>query len=174
MAQFQAKQGAAAKALVFLKDVSTGNPKTGIAFGSVTVYLTKAGAAPALKAVIAADWTELSAANMPGWYTLQLSAADLDTTPVLGFVVTAAGATQFNDMIEVVATLASDVNANVIFNRRVLEGRWKIDSTTNKLTIFSNDGTTILQQFDLKDSLGNPTATAIFERVPNTATYPIP
>ena len=66
------------------------------------------------------------------------------------------------------------VIAHSLFNRRVLEGRWKIDSITNKLIIFSNDGATILQQFDLKDSLGNPTATAVFERLPNTGTYPIP
>lgn len=156
---------------------SAGNPKTGIAFGAVTCYIQKQDGAAAVKAITVTDWFEIDAVNMPGHYDLKLAAADVNTLGFLRVSVAVPGTTGFSGLFLVRQNTTDDlatVIAHSLFNRRVLEGRWKIDSVTNKLTIFSNDGTTILQQFDLKDSLGNPTATAIFERVPNTGTYPIP
>lgn len=44
--------------------------------------------------------------------------------------------------------------------------RTKIDQATKTLTIYDNDGVTILKQFDLKDFMGNPSITQIAERVP--------
>jgi hypothetical protein len=52
---------------------------------------------------------------------------------------------------------------------RLLEGRWKIDTGTNKLTIYAPDGTTPLQSYDLKDNAGAASSTLIYERAPEDA-----
>jgi hypothetical protein len=169
MAQFQTKQSTATKALVFLKDATTSAPKTGIAFGAVTVYYTKAGAAPVLKTLAAPDWTELSVANMPGWYTLQFTIGELDTLPVLGFVVSATGVTQFNDLIEIVANLNSDVYYHAQRSHWISEGHWKIDTAANQLVMYAPDGVSVIQRFNLTNRTGLPTATNIFERSPVNA-----
>lgn len=49
------------------------------------------------------------------------------------------------------------------------EGRWKIYTTgadANRIVYFSQDGTTVLAKFDLKDVSGNATYKSAFERVP--------
>jgi len=43
-------------------------------------------------------------------------------------------------------------------------GRWKIEN--NQLTLYEEDGVTVLQAFDLKDDAGNPSETKIFEKDP--------
>ncbi len=52
---------------------------------------------------------------------------------------------------------------------QVNTGRWKIHTSgpyENQLVIYDADETTILYQFDLKDSSGSPTSTSPFEREP--------
>ena len=44
--------------------------------------------------------------------------------------------------------------------------RTKIDKTAMTLTVYDDNGTTVLKVFDLKDSLGNPSVTEVCERVP--------
>jgi hypothetical protein len=54
------------------------------------------------------------------------------------------------------------------------EGRWKVHSSgldANRLVLYSSDGTTALQKWDLKDLAGSPTIAEVFERVP---VLPIP
>lgn len=45
-------------------------------------------------------------------------------------------------------------------------GRWKINTSTNKLEIYAEDGVTLLTSYDLKDAAGNATSTQIFDRIP--------
>ena len=45
-------------------------------------------------------------------------------------------------------------------------GRWKIDTSTNKMTFYDTDGTTPLITFNLKDDAGLPSSTKVYERVP--------
>jgi hypothetical protein len=44
--------------------------------------------------------------------------------------------------------------------------RTKIDKTAMTLTVYDDNGTTVLKVFNLKDSLGNPSVTEVCERVP--------
>jgi hypothetical protein len=50
--------------------------------------------------------------------------------------------------------------------RQAALGRWRIDSTTKKLLLYEDDGVTVFKTYDLKDSLGSPSVTQIFERTP--------
>jgi hypothetical protein len=63
----------------------------------------------------------------------------------------------------------SDTSTHVLQLRRINEGRWKIFTSgpdANRLVLYSNDGTTVLQKWDLKDAAGSPATTNIFERIP--------
>lgn len=44
-------------------------------------------------------------------------------------------------------------------------GRWKINTSNNRLEIYAPDGVTLLTSYDLKDSAGNATSTQIFDRL---------
>jgi hypothetical protein len=51
----------------------------------------------------------------------------------------------------------------------VSTGKWEIKASgldANRLILYDLDGTTVLQKFDLKDSLGNPTVVSPFSREP--------
>ena len=54
----------------------------------------------------------------------------------------------------------------ISFLRQIEDGRWKIDTTANTLTLYDTDNTTPIAVFDLKDAAGQPSSTAVFERVP--------
>lgn len=49
---------------------------------------------------------------------------------------------------------------------KILKNRTKIDATADTLTVYDDDGTTPLFEFDLKDKLGAPSGEKPFERVP--------
>ena len=53
------------------------------------------------------------------------------------------------------------------FIRSIEGGRWKIDTSTNKMTFYKDDNTTAVASFDLKDSDGSASTTSVFERVRN-------
>lgn len=43
-------------------------------------------------------------------------------------------------------------------------GRWKLDTTNNKMIFYKSDNSTIVAQFNLTDSQGNATTARVFER----------
>jgi len=49
---------------------------------------------------------------------------------------------------------------------KILKNRTKIDVTLDTLTVYDDDGTTVLYVFNLKDSAGAPSGETPFERVP--------
>jgi hypothetical protein len=56
--------------------------------------------------------------------------------------------------------------------RRLGEGHWKIFTSgpdANRMVLYSADGSTVLQKWDLKDQSGNPTVANVFERIPVTS-----
>jgi len=63
-----------------------------------------------------------------------------------------------NDDIGVIVELIKQYNA----------GRWRIDTTTNKMYFYKDDNSTVIAVFDLKDENGNPSVTDVFERRRNT------
>lgn len=58
------------------------------------------------------------------------------------------------------ATAATDIG----ILKMIGIGRWRVNGT--QLVIYNLDGSTEYMRFDLKDDLGNPSGTRIFERVP--------
>ena len=59
-----------------------------------------------------------------------------------------------------------DYVSDLVTLRKIKTGRWKIDTGSNVLRFYDDDGTTVLYEFDLKDKAGLPTFSSIFERVP--------
>lgn len=45
-------------------------------------------------------------------------------------------------------------------------GRWKVNTGTDRLELYAEDGVTVLYEFDLKDAAGLPNSTTVYERVP--------
>lgn len=80
---------------------TTGNPKTGVAFGSITVYCQKQYGSAYQKTITVSDWYEISATGMPGVYDLQLSSSDLDTYGFFKYTVLVSGSPGFNGILEV-------------------------------------------------------------------------
>lgn len=67
------------------------------------------------------------------------------------------------DTTSIVATLAG-MSPKIDVLYQIGTGRWKIQGT--QLLIYEDDGTTVMLAFDLKNDVGTPSATQIFERVP--------
>lgn len=69
---------------------------------------------------------------------------------------------------EVLTTHITANSGGDVLNRvfKILKNRTKINTTTDKLTVYDNDGTTVLYEFDLKDDTGAPSGETPFERVP--------
>lgn len=69
-------------------------------------------------------------------------------------------------------TTVTGTSTHVLQLRRLAEGHWKIFNTgpdANRLVLYSADGVTVLQKWDLKDLSGAPTTSTIYERVPTVA-----
>ena len=67
----------------------------------------------------------------------------------------------------------SDININVAAALTVLDvllkyesNRTRVDTVANTLTIYDDDGTTVLQVFDLYDENGASSSDCVYERVP--------
>jgi hypothetical protein len=50
--------------------------------------------------------------------------------------------------------------------RKIGTGRWKIDTTLKVMRFYDTDGTTVLYEFALKNSIGIPSTANMFERDP--------
>ena len=57
------------------------------------------------------------------------------------------------------------ITGSVKLIRDMTAGRWKIDLSTNVMSFYAEDNTTLVAQFDLFDDLGAPSSDAVFERV---------
>jgi hypothetical protein len=80
--------------------------------------------------------------------------------------------TDFNDL-GTFGEQSNDIDSNATAALAVLDvllkyesNRTRVDPIANTLTIFDDDGTTILQVFDLKDENSDPSSTCIYERDP--------
>ncbi len=59
------------------------------------------------------------------------------------------------------------VEEQISFIKSIEGGRWKIDTSTNKMTFYDDDNATKIASFDLKDSDGSASTSSVFERVRN-------
>jgi len=53
---------------------------------------------------------------------------------------------------------------DILETRQAAVGRWRIDGTT--LSLYEEDGVTVFQSYELKDSDGNPTSDRIYDKDP--------
>lgn len=63
----------------------------------------------------------------------------------------------------------STVNDTVAELLVIAKGKWEIKTTgpdANRLILYAADGTTVIQKFDLKDSIGAATSTTPYSRIP--------
>lgn len=104
----QIKQGSTAMIPVRLVSKADGSGLANVARGSVTLFISKNGGAPASRVLAADEWYEPSAANMPGIYWLKVTGADTDVPGFLVFSVTTVNAMTFAGLVEVFAALALD------------------------------------------------------------------
>lgn len=72
-----------------------------------------------------------------------------------------------------IAADTNQININVVTALNVLDlllkyqtNRTKVDPVTSTLTIYDDDGTTVIQVFDLLDENQQPSVDKVFERVP--------
>ena len=54
---------------------------------------------------------------------------------------------------------------NIAFIKDIEGGRWTIDNTTNKMTFYKSDNTTVVAEFDLQNSAGAPSVSEVFTRL---------
>ncbi len=66
------------------------------------------------------------------------------------------------------ATIVDQAILNTMMRdvHKIETGRWKIDTSTNKMIFYDTDGVTPLYTFDLKDDQGQPSSEKVYERVP--------
>jgi hypothetical protein len=83
------------------------------------------------------------------------------TTGSTGFALTQIKSTTEAVMVSQ-GTISLLLNTLLKYERN----RTRIDIPTATLTIYDNDGTTVLTKFSLKDHLGNPSVAEVCERMP--------
>lgn len=149
---------------------SSGVPVTGVVVASVTATIEKSDGTVVALTLTGPDWTELTTGAFAGAgkYTLVLPTSTTSLAGPLTYAVAVGGADIYVGLVKVVASESVDL-------RRLMEGRWKIYDTgpdINRLVLYSSDGSTVLQKWDLKNASGGATTGPdIFERVP-TVTIP--
>tara|TARA_B100001123_G_scaffold444868_1_gene594843 strand:+ start:247 stop:678 length:432 start_codon:yes stop_codon:yes gene_type:complete len=58
-----------------------------------------------------------------------------------------------------------DFSTDSIFTRDMIEGKWKIDSSSKQMIFYKKDNSTEIARFDLKDSDGSASVSSVFERI---------
>lgn len=97
------------------------------------------------------------------------SASEVWNAQTSNYVSTGTFGLQSNEISADTTALRIDVTAALSVLDILLKyesNRTRVDPTAKTLTIFDDDGTTVLQVFDLKDENGNPSADCVYERDP--------
>jgi hypothetical protein len=93
---------------------STGSGVTGLTSSSVSVYLQKAGGSSYSKTLSGANWFEIDATHMPGFYDVLLTSSDTDTLGTLKYFVSGSGAVSFAGVGDVVAASSTGSSTTII------------------------------------------------------------
>jgi len=97
--------------LLFLVDPATGSPKTGVLDSQVTGAMAYVGGASTTFTAGLITLTEVSAANQPGWYELEIDSsyfASLGRATVRIYDAGGGGFADWNDSLNVVSTPTDD------------------------------------------------------------------
>ncbi len=124
---------------------ATGFATPGDVVAGAALVTTFGGPGPWTTAVVSNDWTTGEREQIR--FRLAMDGTQADPTTDVGTIEEILAAAQLTQLVE--------------------SGRWKIDTTTNQMTFYAADKTTPLLVFNLFDASGNPTSTAVFERVPD-------
>ena len=185
---FEIKKGKTQFVPVRLFNVN-GDGQLAVNYTDVTASLLRSDNSIVNIGVSSSAWFEASSSVFYGLgtYQLQLHSASITNTGSLTYAVHAGPnvpavpflgvlkVTEVNEsdtfnvavnMSSSLTPLSASVGASLERLRIVSEGRWKIDTLTNKLTLYQNDATTPFIVFGLTGSDGTPTTTNPFERRP--------
>jgi len=169
---------------VRLLDASS-NPVPGVVFSQVTVSGVHSDGSTFTFSPSAIQWTEVTTGAFlnQGVYTAQIPGTNMNVVGMFVYAisVSASAAKAFIGTGKIIAADWDSIDATISSRadqitatqlRRLAEGRWKIWTVgpdTNRLVMYSADGSSVLQKWNLFDNLGIPTVTNIFERVPVNA-----
>lgn len=149
---------------------SLGTPVTGVVYTDVSVSVKMANALSITNfSPSSPQWTAVNASSFSntGVYYLVLPSSLPIVRGSLTYAVSAPGCETYIGSVNAVTYIEDDTYIRM---RQLQEGRWKIHTTgpdANRLVLYSSDGTTPIQKWDLKDSAGVATAGVdVFERVP--------
>ena len=109
------KQGLTARVPVRLFNTATGNPETGVVFGSVTAAVEKSDGTAGAVVVGAGAWAEVTTGAFAGkgYYNLILPVASTDTAGVLFYAVTVALTNGHVGCVKVVANEEVDTYTRI-------------------------------------------------------------
>src|SRR3990172_6291017 len=126
------------------------SPKTGLSAPTVVAVKVNTTVRSAT-AISAASWTEVSAVNAPGLYTLDITAAESDTLGELAIRISHPSA---REQVRIWTIVKADYG-NIFDLWEAQFGKWTIDITVSPKTLnmYKSDGTTILKQFSLTEIL---------------------
>jgi hypothetical protein len=100
-----------------------------------------------------------------GIYALTLTPTETNADVVILLITsTTTGAKPTAMIFYTAGQTFDDMQADIDILKQVATGRWRI--TGNQLIFYASDEVTPLYTFDLKDSVGSPSSTNIFERDP--------
>jgi len=164
---------------------ASSNPVPGVVNTKVTVSGLNSDGSTFTFSPTAPQWTEITTGAFlnQGVYTVQIAGANMNVVGMLVYVIGVSGsaakafvgtgkiiAADWDSIDATMSSRADQVTATQL--RRLAEGRWKIWTTgpdINRLVMYSADGSSVLQKWNLFDNLGIATVTNIFERVPVNA-----
>lgn len=150
MAAFIRKQSSTDHPLTFWMFLTTGDPATG---KTVSVSLSKDGGA---FAAAAGAVSEVGS----GCYKLAANTTDRDTLGSLALIATAAGCQDTRLMGEIVAgDPYAEVAGQATLARKLTGNKWSIDNANGVKTIYDDDGSTPLVEYDITSNADGSVAT---------------
>lgn len=69
-----------------------------------------------------------------------------------------------NSTVSNISTIVTTMSASIETIRQFTEGRWVIDSSTNRMNFYDSDNTTLVASFSLYDATGSLNTDSVFER----------
>ena len=70
----------------------------------------------------------------------------------------------FWDVDSTTACAVEEISSDMRLTRLMTSGRWQIDSATNQMIFYEENGTTEIMRFNLKDRTGAASFTEVFDR----------
>lgn len=150
---------------------SSGDIVNGISNTGVSVTVEKADGTLVDFSPSNVQWLQVTQTAFAdaGKYTLILPASYCDQNGLLTYAVAAGGSRTYLGAIKLIANEEAETKAVADSLLVYQQGKWEIvvsGADANRLILYEQDGTTVLQKFDLQNANGDPTFINPFRRIP--------